>query len=98
MRPLVLMTASSQRKGNEFEDASVSLSNRYSQAVVAAGGLPVCVPCVTEELAVDEIVSRADGIMLTGGEDVQSNLYRTTIPASVKKTLGVHEPARDLSE
>src|SRR5688500_7475782 len=97
-KPLILLTASSQSKGEEFADASVSLSNRYSNAVLLAGGLPVCMPCVTDEKTVSEMVEAADGIILTGGEDVQTSLYREDVPPKVAATLGEHEPARDLNE
>ena len=39
-RPLVLITSCSERKGAEFLDRSMSLSDRYSRAIIAAGGLP----------------------------------------------------------
>jgi len=38
--PLILVTPSTQQNGVEFEDNSISLSNKYSMAVLAGGGLP----------------------------------------------------------
>jgi len=39
-RPIILIAPSTAAKGEEFSDASISLSNRYTDAVIAAGGLP----------------------------------------------------------
>src|ERR1043166_3977374 len=51
-RPQVLITPCSERKGAEFLDRSLSLSEQYPRAIVAAGGLPWVLPCLpSEELA-----------------------------------------------
>ena len=42
-----LVAPSTERKGAEFADWSVSLSNRYTDAVIAAGGLPQIFPATT---------------------------------------------------
>ena len=44
----------------------------YSQAVIEAGGLPVWVPLDVDPV---EMVARLDGIVMTGGEDIEPKRY-----------------------
>ena len=38
--PLILITPSTDRKGVEFHDYSMSLSDAYPRAIQSAGGIP----------------------------------------------------------
>lgn len=53
----------------------VSLSDDYTQAVEFAGGIPVVIPYPTDELTLGDLVTRLDGLLLTGGEDVDPTNY-----------------------
>jgi putative glutamine amidotransferase len=97
-RPLILVSSSTQKEGYEFSDASISLSNRYPEAVAAACGVPVIAPCLTSKESIAEMVSRCDGVMLTGGDDVQTKLYATDLPPNLAKKAGPPEPERDVVE
>ena len=97
-KPLILISPSIERKGVEFEDVSCSVSDRYSRAVVAAGGIPWVFPCLAAEDAVVEAARRCDGVMLTGGDDVQPRLYTDKLPSRLRKTVSSAEPRRDLSD
>ena len=97
-RPLILISPCTETKGAEFRDPSISLSQNYSQAIIAAGGIPWVSPCVLDQSVVKESVCRCDGVMLTGGEDVQPKLYTKRLSASLKKTVSPAEPDRDLFE
>jgi putative glutamine amidotransferase len=96
--PAILISASVQRRGVEFLDVSLSLSARYTAAIVAAGGVPWVLPCVPSEALVRECVRRSAGVMLTGGDDVQPRLYRRRLPARLARTLGGVSPERDFVE
>ncbi len=96
--PLILISPSTQRQGVEFADASISLSNRYAQAILAAGGLPLVLPCEPGAAQTASFVRRADGVMLTGGDDVQTKLYAPNVPAKLARTVSPPEPERDLLE
>jgi len=96
--PLILISPSTQKKGVEFEDNSVSLSNQYCLAVAAAGGLPWIAPAIPAKVLVAQSVARSDGVMLTGGDDVQTKLYAPKLNGKLKKTVSEPEPDRDLFE
>jgi putative glutamine amidotransferase len=96
--PIILISGSTDRRGVEFGDCSLSLSLNYPLAIKAAGGLPWVMPCVPERDFVIESVGRSDGIMLTGGDDVQPQLYAQTVPPRLRQTLHLAAPERDLFE
>ena len=96
--PLILVTPSQQRAGVEFADASISLSNRYTQAIADAGGLPLILPVTATEAQVRNAVHRANGVLLTGGEDVQPHLYDPHMTADLAAKVKDIEPERDTLE
>jgi putative glutamine amidotransferase len=96
--PLILISGSTDDKGHEFTDYSLSLSMRYPNALLAAGGMPWLLPCVPERDFVAEAVKRADGVLLTGGDDVDPKLYNRSLPPRVAKTVHRAHAARDAFE
>jgi len=97
-RPIILVTPSTQAKGVEMSDYSISLSNRYTDATLAAGGLPLIFPATTAKDVIAEMVRRSDGVMMTGGEDIDPELYGKELPPEIKKKAGPTEPERDIWE
>lgn len=97
-RPLILITPSTDGTGAEFADASISLSNRYTDAIIAAGGLPQIFPATTSRSVINEMVQQCDGVMLTGGDDIDPKLYAPDLPETLAKLAGPLEPERDLWE
>jgi putative glutamine amidotransferase len=96
--PLIVVTPSTEEKGAEFYDYSVSLSQTYADAITQAGGLPLIIPCAPSPKIVAEYVRRADGVMISGGDDIQPELYCEPVPEELKKTVGRTDPVRDLLE
>jgi putative glutamine amidotransferase len=96
--PLILVGPSTQKHGVEFSDNSISLSNQYSLAVATAGGLPSICPCISSESFIKEAVERSDGVMLTGGDDIQPELYSPKVPDKLRGTVSETDRARDLFE
>jgi putative glutamine amidotransferase len=96
--PFILISGSMERRGIEFGDASLSLSLNYPCAIQAAGGLPWLLPSVPDRDFVAESVRRSDGVMLTGGDDVQPELYRQGLSLRLRKTVHPAAPERDLFE
>lgn len=51
------------------------LPHAYAVAVEACGGVPVLLPPVTLPGAADEVVARLDGLLISGGADVDPGRY-----------------------
>jgi putative glutamine amidotransferase len=96
--PTILVAPSTEREGAEFADWSLSLSNRYTDAVMAAGGLPVILPASAPRPVIAEAVRRCDGVLLTGGDDIDPKWYAPALPEALAKTTGTHDAERDLWE
>jgi putative glutamine amidotransferase len=87
--PLILVSPDIESRGKEFGDRSLSLSGNYQQALMGAGGLPLAMPATTSPELIAECVRRCDGVLLTGGDDVDPRLYANQLPARVRRTVGV---------
>lgn len=96
--PLILVTPCVERKGVEMGDVASSLSECYQRAVMAAGGLPLTMPCTVSRELIAECVRRADGVMLTGGDDIHPDLYSPSLPAHLRNRAIPECRARDLRE
>lgn len=97
--PVILISGSTEKRGAELGDFSLSLSLNYPLAVQAAGGMPWVLPCIPSPSFIAKSLRRADGVLLTGGDDVQPKLYRREeLPAALKKTVETAPPERDLFE
>lgn len=98
MRPLILVTPSTQLTGAELLDHSISVGSRYLQAVLDAGGLPLALPLVTDRAQLRAYLELADGVMLTGGDDLAPAIHRPQVTPELLARCDCAEPARDLME
>jgi putative glutamine amidotransferase len=96
--PSILISCGTERRGAEFQDASLSLSHRYTEALLASGALPLVLPPAAPREVIADAVRRADGVLLTGGCDVQPHLYQPNLPDALAKTVGDVESDRDAAE
>jgi putative glutamine amidotransferase len=96
--PLILIVPSAQARGVEFADLSTSLSNRYALAILHAGGLPQILPLLPDRSFLRECLRRADGVVLTGGDDLDPKVYRPRTPAKLRRTVTLDHPQRDAVE
>lgn len=97
--PLIVVSTMTEQKGAEFRDRSTSLSFWYTRALARAGGIPLLAPNFPEQKNLArEMVARADGVMLSGGDDLQPDLYDPALPRRIKAKAGGVDPARDLFE
>ena len=67
--PLIGITCSRSASG------STLLSTTYSQAVARAGAVPVVIPTVTSSAEADAVLAKLDGIVFSGGEDINPAWY-----------------------
>lgn len=86
-RPLIVIT------GN-FGEPGCTLGTGYYESVIRAGGLPLIVPPSTDLSGIDELLQRADGLLLSGGADLNP-LWMDQEPLS---ELGGINPVRDAFE
>jgi putative glutamine amidotransferase len=93
--PSILISGSTDRSGVEFGDFSLDLSLNYPRAIKAGGGLPWLLPCIPERDFIAEAVRRSDGVLLTGGDDVDPKLYVRGLPRALRKTVHAAAPERD---
>ena len=63
VRPVIGIT------GN-FEDGQLRLGRGYYDSIVAAGGVPLVIPPVADTDVIINSLSRIDGLLLSGGGDV----------------------------
>lgn len=98
--PLILVSSEVEDKGREFGDYSISLSIRYERALLNAGAIPWVMPTTTTPSLVAEVVRRCDGLMLTGGEDVNPELYGPPLEKSLQEKVHLTPDGgqRDLRE
>jgi len=77
-----------------FDNGYTFLHRDYTDAVVTAGGLPLAVPFMASADGLDRVCELADGLLLSGGEDVDPNIYgEEPMPG-----LGALSPERDQVE
>ena len=61
---------------------ALRLSENYADAIALAGGLPIVAPLTEDHGVYDELLDTVDGLMLTGGADVDPTLYRDALSLS----------------
>jgi gamma-glutamyl-gamma-aminobutyrate hydrolase PuuD len=90
--PLIGISSYSLRaRWSTWDDHADLLPHRYVEMVAQAGGLPVLLP--PTEL-VPDVLPRLDGLILSGGSDVQPSRYG----APAHPAAGPFFPARDAAE
>lgn len=55
---------------SSFGNGRPSVSNDYIQAIIKAGGAPIIIPATTDGTVLRSIIANLDGLVLTGGEDI----------------------------
>ncbi len=86
-RPLIAIT------GN-FGDKGCELAEGYYQSILRAGATPLVVPPTSDLTAIDALLHRVDGILLSGGADLNP-LWMGEEPHTA---LGALNPVRDAFE
>ena len=70
------------------------IAGDYMYAIEKAGGVPVLLPCYMDQENADKVLDRLDGLMISGGNDVDPQLYGQRI----KSHTGAIIPQRDEQE
>lgn len=87
MKPIIGITIDMGEEGKQF------IKKEYVRAIIRAGGLPFLIPSGIEEDAV-QVTDRIDGLLLTGGDDINPLLF----DEEPHPGLGKVTPERDTTE
>ncbi|WP_456279252.1 gamma-glutamyl-gamma-aminobutyrate hydrolase family protein [Bacillus sp. AK128] len=71
-KPIIGITGAYVKHNQHME--GVYVHHDYHRSVAANGGLPIILPYINSELAI-EMIQLCDGIILSGGEDVEPSFY-----------------------
>ena len=58
---------------------AVNLSSAYTDAIARAGGIPVVLPIIDDPALAESLLARLDGIVFSGGPDVDPAEYGETV-------------------
>ena len=61
------------------DTGAATLSANYTDAVLRSGGIPVIFPTVSDEAGARALLSSVDGVIFSGGEDVDPSYYGETV-------------------
>lgn len=87
MQPIIGLTA-------ELESKKISVHQNYAKPLVAIGALPMVLPYTEKLPVVQEIVEKIDGLLLTGGADIDPTLFGEEPEPGLQKI----DPKRDRFE
>lgn len=76
------------------ENKQLLLKETYADSILRAGGLPIMLPCTADEQVVSELLDHLDGIVLSGGADVNPKRFGE----EVHPACGKIEEKRDAHE
>jgi putative glutamine amidotransferase len=90
--PIIGITPSPVRESSPaFGDVVYHrMTNTYTSAVEAGGGVPIVLPA-THPAAAAQVIARLDGLLLSGGGDIRPSRYGDTGPQHAM-TYGIDDP------
>jgi putative glutamine amidotransferase len=74
-RPLIGITGRKDSSARLLRASLHSVGETYTRAVHRAGGTPVIIPPLTQEVDWKGLLERLDGLLLSGGEDITPDMY-----------------------
>ncbi len=93
-KPLIGITCSSSANDVHAANPQDRLNCAYSRAVALAGGIPVLIPNVAEPDLIAAYLGKIDGLMLSGGYDLEPMLFGEDKLSDTVET----DPPRDRAE
>lgn len=78
MKPLIGITSNFSSDGMEYVKLGLGaigqewslIANDYSDAIIRSGGIPVVIPISEDETYIKDIAEKIDGLLLSGGGDI----------------------------
>jgi putative glutamine amidotransferase len=90
MRPYIGITCGTYRDRDWCPPAQL-LRKTYTDAIVAAGGIPFIIPVVEAQDVLRALYERLDGLLISGGGDIEPRQYGE----EPRPGLGTTDPLRD---
>ncbi|MBO4872394.1 MAG: gamma-glutamyl-gamma-aminobutyrate hydrolase family protein [Lachnospiraceae bacterium] len=91
MKPLIGISCGIvHENGTEYH----VLNSRYAEAVEKAGGIPLILPNPQDPSVMGELLGRVDGVILSGGPDLDPRL----VEARADRSVSMISPKRDAAE
>src|SRR5512139_2080104 len=72
-KPLIGLTTS--RIPNQDGFPTFAVNEAYSRSISTAGGIPILIPLDLSGSDLDTLLERVDGIVFTGGYDIDPHIY-----------------------
>ncbi|GCE24024.1 gamma-glutamyl-gamma-aminobutyrate hydrolase family protein [Dictyobacter kobayashii] len=94
MRPLIGIPCRTGVRGENAEKPVYYSNQSYVHAVESAGGVPIIIPIMNDYESLRSLLSRLDGLLLSGGIDVHPSTYKEEAIAAISET----DPALDKLE
>lgn len=92
MKPIVGVTSWRRRLDTYYgPDTLQTLSKHYTDALVAAGLVPMMFPAALDPADAERLVASVDGVLLSGGDDVDPSVYRAENTDSKRSSVDVDE-------
>ena len=98
MKPVIAITPEAISLPSRIDGRGAFCGVSYSQAVELAGGIPLILPLTSDRKILDHFLGSCDGLMLTGGGDVNPRRYGAKLSAAVRQTLFGVDDVRDEME
>ncbi|HWR66330.1 MAG TPA: type 1 glutamine amidotransferase [Bellilinea sp.] len=76
--PAPIIGITSGRTPDKNQTVTISLSEKYTEAIQRAGGIPLVVPSTLDDSSLRELFERLDGFLLTGGGDIDPVIFNGT--------------------
>lgn len=71
--PIIGITSGRIPDKNQY--VTISLSEKYTEAIQRAGGIPLVLPSSLDDSSMREVFERLDGFLLTGGGDIDPVIF-----------------------
>jgi putative glutamine amidotransferase len=92
VKPLIGITSGEvKNKNHSWAPLVYGQGHTYVDAVIRAGGVPVMLPLTTDLSVLASLSNRLDGLLLSGGNDIDPKLYGQKPHRSVKDISGLRD-------
>lgn len=79
---------------SDCKEGKYMIRKEYTDAILEAGGLPVCLPYTSNQEVISSILNQVNGVLLSGGEDIDPLIYGE----EPSPKIGKINPERDAFE